>query len=547
MLIEAMYYLFKGDSTSLKKAVKEARGQVDDLRDSADDAEKKVIDLGKGFVELTENAAQAAAAILSFNAFKSGIIDANKFNSSLQVQAKLFGFSAVEANKYAKAVELAGGNSQAFLSNLAAVNQQRIQQGLQPISPGKFVESARGAIANSNDPNYRSLIASKYAGGDLGLQSFLLNDDVYKKAMADAAVSTKNADANMFDAARNLNEAAIKLQQTAETLSGRQGQGLNGVLSSLFGIGGGIENAAGSTTGGALGFGALGIGVASLAGKGLPWLLAYRLLKASKGAGIAGGAETGAAVGAGEGIAGVGAIAALIMAAAVAAAYEAASLLKAHPGGHSILGLGASWIKRQFVGDASAAETHASVSGGSIGFWMSKGYSRAQAAGLAANEQAESGGNPRARGDNGQAYGLFQWHLPRVLSIMRGTGIDVRSASRDQQLQAAAWELQQMGLDSHLRQIQGADTAAAFLTKNFERPADIAGESVRRGRMALAMADSSPGAISGGGGRDITVRIDKVEINTQAHDAAGMARDAAPSLISQIRAAIGSYDDGVLA
>ena len=84
-------------------------------------------------------------------------------------------------------------------------------------------------------------------------------------------------------------------------------------------------------------------------------------------------------------------------------------------------------------------------------FYMSQGYTRAQAAGIVANEQRESGGDPAARGDGGRASGLYQWHPDRVKAIKDATGIDVTTASAEDQRRAAIWEMKQSGFDSKLR------------------------------------------------------------------------------------------------
>ena len=56
-----------------------------------------------------------------------------------------------------------------------------------------------------------------------------------------------------------------------------------------------------------------------------------------------------------------------------------------------------------------------------IEFFMSKGLTRQQAAGIAGNLQHESGFSPTAVGDGGTSFGVAQWHLGRGDAMKRWT------------------------------------------------------------------------------------------------------------------------------
>lgn len=105
-------------------------------------------------------------------------------------------------------------------------------------------------------------------------------------------------------------------------------------------------------------------------------------------------------------------------------------------------------------------------------FWESKGLTPEQAAGMAAQEIAESGGNPGARGDGGAAMGLYQWHSDRRNRILAGSGIDVTKASVEQQREAAYWELTRGGEKNAWGLIKGSQTAveAGRVATSYERP-----------------------------------------------------------------------------
>lgn len=180
-------------------------------------------------------------------------------------------------------------------------------------------------------------------------------------------------------------------------------------------------------------------------------------------------------------------------------------------------------------------------------FWLAQGYTPAQAAGMVGNEQGESNFDPSARGDGGQAHGIFQWHPARRRQIMEGTGIDISTASHMDQLKAAVWELNHTykSADEKIRVAGSPEAAAEAATRYYEMPANPGLESYKRGRYAnaaysdliaasqgaMATADSSP---LNGGGNTNNVQIDSIVVNTQATDADGIARSINESLSKQL-------------
>ena len=119
-----------------------------------------------------------------------------------------------------------------------------------------------------------------------------------------------------------------------------------------------------------------------------------------------------------------------------------------------------------------------------IEFFMSKGLTRAQAAGIAANLSHESNFNPNAVGDNGTSHGIAQWHNERATAMRnwtRANGFD--SNSFRGQLEFLWHELN--GSESNalnkLRQTTNAYDAGMSFQRYFERPATINPE---RGRTA---------------------------------------------------------------
>jgi hypothetical protein len=128
---------------------------------------------------------------------------------------------------------------------------------------------------------------------------------------------------------------------------------------------------------------------------------------------------------------------------------------------------------------------------------MLKGWSRQQAAGIAANLWSESMYNPGAVGDGGKAYGIAQWHADRQEAFKKLFGIDIRKSTLDQQLQFVDYELRSGG-DRGARQagnaLMGVDNAAqagAIVSRLYERPADADGEAAKRAQAADSIDSSA--------------------------------------------------------
>lgn len=228
-------------------------------------------------------------------------------------------------------------------------------------------------------------------------------------------------------------------------------------------------------------------------------------------------------------------------------------------------------------GDAAAQE--------SLQFWKDKGLTPSQAAGMAAQEQAESQGDPNARGDYNksgvaEAHGAYQWHADRRRRILAGTGIDVSNATIRQQREAAYWELMNVEHEAR-RRVLAAKTPeeAGQASTEFERPDPNrrAIIDIERGRLAARILQKAAGprvaaepakpSAPGTGYRllnrddlapssydpsllprpgasllrpetntdaSTSVQIDRIEVNTRATDAKGIGADINRSLTDAI-------------
>ena len=128
-------------------------------------------------------------------------------------------------------------------------------------------------------------------------------------------------------------------------------------------------------------------------------------------------------------------------------------------------------------------------------YYLNRGYSKEWAAAMAASANSESSGNPKAVGDNGTSFGLFQWHdAARKEAFKKLYGHDISQANAAEQLDFAAIEMKALGIDTS--KTVGPRYAASAVTKQFERPKDPMGESANRGDYAVALLNGLKGASS---------------------------------------------------
>lgn len=187
-----------------------------------------------------------------------------------------------------------------------------------------------------------------------------------------------------------------------------------------------------------------------------------------------------------------------------------------------------------------------------MAYFQAQGWSREQAAGLAANIKRESAFNAGAVGDNGKAYGIAQWHPDRQAEFQKKFGKPIQGSTLEEQMAFMHYELTQGNervAGAKLRGTSSAAEAAAAVSMHYERPADRAGEAAKRGQMALAMLGGVPGASQaaagagagqvaqgnlagapGAGNRSVETHIGEVKVYSAATDANGIAKDMGKSL-----------------
>ena len=138
-------------------------------------------------------------------------------------------------------------------------------------------------------------------------------------------------------------------------------------------------------------------------------------------------------------------------------------------------GFGGAGATGEFIGPG-VGETGSSKE--AMDFFISKGYTPEQAAGIVGNLQAESGANLRtdAVGDQGRAYGIAQWHKDRRDTFKRVYGKDIKQAGFREQLEFIQWELThkegtagEKRAGDLLRKTKTVEDAAIVVDKFYER------------------------------------------------------------------------------
>lgn len=523
-ILDTFYILFKNNATDYKKGAKEIEKSNDDIDKSSKKAGDQIDKTGKSFVKMVESATQAVTAVLSFGAIKAGVMNAQQLNSSLEVQSRLMGQNVSSMRAYAAATEAAGGSQQGFLGTFQGFFQDLAGRGI-PLPP---IDVLMRRIHNQAQlfpsKEGKELFFQRLGISDPGLKSVLSQNNAgFEKTIATArehaAVTEKDT-----EAARAFGKQWSEATQALDTLFGKLGteifptlnMGLKRFTDFLNSI---KDNTSAMNT-----FFAV---------------TASGALIAASAVGKLAGALVGAAGGGGGLLGKLGVLGLLGSAPELGSAGGNAIAEWIKGGGGGSAGRWLTGFSQRVMGGSQPTRAQAGNNEKeSYDFWISQGYSPAQAAALVANERRESGGDPNARGDDGLAFGSFQWHQARRSKIYAGTGIDVASASHADQLKAAAWELNNMGLSGKLKGINDPGAAAAFISGSYERPANGAHEAAIRASMA-------PGIMQSYGGSNTSVKIDEVNIHTQATDANGMAFHASEALKTHIRNAVSNYDDAM--
>jgi len=108
-----------------------------------------------------------------------------------------------------------------------------------------------------------------------------------------------------------------------------------------------------------------------------------------------------------------------------------------------------------------------------VAYLQTQGWTKAQATGIVANLQGESGVNltPNLVGDGGKAFGIAQWHPDRQAIFQQVYGKPIQTASTQEQLAFVNWELNntEAAAGVKIRATNNAADAARVTDQYYER------------------------------------------------------------------------------
>lgn len=134
-----------------------------------------------------------------------------------------------------------------------------------------------------------------------------------------------------------------------------------------------------------------------------------------------------------------------------------------------------------------ASDIGGAVWKGVVDFFKTKGWTEAQAAGIAANLYGENAGlDPHLKGDGGAAIGIAQWHADRQRDFLKFAGHDLAHSTRDEQLAFVQWELThtQKRAGDLLHAARTAAEAGAIVSRFYERPRAASRDAAHRAGLA---------------------------------------------------------------
>jgi hypothetical protein len=129
-----------------------------------------------------------------------------------------------------------------------------------------------------------------------------------------------------------------------------------------------------------------------------------------------------------------------------------------------------------------------------LNFLQRLGWTKDQAAGILANLQEESGMNPNAVGDHGEAYGLAQWHKDRQQAFAKWAGHDIHESNTAEQLAFVDHELKrgaERAAGALLQASTNSRQAAEIMARNYERPANADLAAKERGDRAVQISQKT--------------------------------------------------------
>lgn len=541
--------LSEDEIKSLGALGKQRKQAIDDFKNLTSETDK----LGASFGKILEGGAAAFGAFTAFGAIKTGILDVTNFNSALNITATRTGQNVTQLRTLDAALESIGAKRGAGLQLFSSVFEQQSASGLPTTSPRQLLKNlyntVHGLSPEAAEINFQR---SGLGGSDPAIKAFLrtATPDQFNQTLAAGEANSKLTAEQAKTAQAFENQLAETHTVLAKEYT-RMAQDILPSVNTALKFFADFLNGLSGHTGEAVVAG--GTVISSI----LAALGGAKILKSVLGiggSGVSGGAGLLSLLSKAFGITAV-----------VTSGYQTYGAISDLVTGkrESTIGKGANALANTdaaaYVYDTIISLNSYKKYSGNKGkindLLLQGGLSQDNANGILANLFRESGydpaADPRKRGGTENAYGIAQWGAARQADFAKLFGHDIRSSTIEEQVQFLLWELNntRKKTGSALRGANSAQSAALF-SQGFEQPHDALGEAIARGNLANDIARQNLSIMSpqsSNSEKNYNVKIDAVNVHTQATDAQGIASAASDHLVGQIRQAFSQWDDGAFA
>lgn len=514
----------KKRSEEENKELKELRKQRQEATQDLKDQTREVDKLSGSFAKLAESGAAALGAFTAFGAIKSGILNVTDLNAALNITAKRTGQSVEQLRALDATFQAVGAGKGNFLQVFNSAFEQQSAAFLPVGDPKALLNRIRSQVYGQHPEVAEGIFNRLGLPFDEGARAFIRTAS--PKEWADAfEQGAKNAKlfADQAKVAQDFENQKARTQQALESAYTKLATDILPIVNaSLQGLADLINNLTGRS-GGEYAIGAAGIVGGLFGGK-----IGGKIVKSLLGLG---GAEV--AAGSSIGLGGLAAVGALGSAPWIGS-WAGAKI--------------ASWIK----GNPNAADNKNKINS----LLLQGGLSQENANGVIANLIQESGldptNDPRKHGRTENAYGLAQWGPARQADFAKIFGHDIHSSTLEEQVAFILWELNNTRKKTG-EALRGASSfqSGSLFSSGFEAPANGLAEALKRGNLANDLARSvsgiGPQSNAGSPSKNYSVKIDNVNVHTQATDARDIASVVSSHLVSEIRNSFSQLDDGAFA
>lgn len=124
MVVEVFQYLFQGDVSSLEQGEKKAQQQNEKLQQGIKKTDEMANNLGASFADLIATAGGALTALLSFSALSAGIMETSTYVDNLAKVSDRLGENINDMGAWQEVVKKAGGDVGSFQGTLKGFTSQ---------------------------------------------------------------------------------------------------------------------------------------------------------------------------------------------------------------------------------------------------------------------------------------------------------------------------------------------------------------------------------------------------------------------------------------